>query len=201
MITAGDIIRVVFTWLLTNDDIAQNIFHFFVDSGTESSLTDLVDDVEDWLEAALAANYGSISDEMTLDLIDIYKYNTANEVFDLLTNGVATSVTGTSVAEMMPHGVAYMLERRTENPRSTARTYLAGVPENGVADGLITASTMPSLIDIAEGLTDDLITTSTAVLKAGTFSRATGSFNLATGTVRVPQEPAYQRRRKPGVGL
>jgi hypothetical protein len=201
MITVGDIIRVVFTYLMTGDDVAQNIFHFIVDSGTENDLAAFAGDVEQWLVDAISGNTGSISDELDLNRADIYKYNSGTGQFDLIIDAVYNNTLGSSVAEMMPHGVCYLLQRLTENPRSTAQCFFPGVPENGVADGLITASTLPTLIQIADGLTDNLVTTSAAVLIPGTFSRATATFNKVIGIVGVPQEPAYQRRRKPGVGL
>lgn len=199
-IASGDIIRAVFTWLLTNDDLAQNVFHFLVTSGSETDDADTTSTLIDWFEDALGTAPVAVVNDAELDAVDVYKWDATNDEFDPLTNETPCTFVGTDATEMMPHGISALLSRPTSDPRSTARTFLPGMSEGTQANGLWAAAHLTRLLDICDAMTDVATTTSGAVLTPGTFTLATETFNPVTGTFVVNSLPAYQRRRKPGVG-
>lgn len=201
MISLNDTIKVVLTWLLTGDDFAQNVFHFSIDGALPADDQAWLDLITAWVVAVFDTDDDVMSDECSLNEINISVLNQTTGEFDPAIQGVAGAFTGASTSTMLPHGTGPVLERFSTNPRSTGRCFLPGLPTGGQADGQISSGFLTSLLAVATRMATNYNGAGGAILVPRIFSRGTLATNAVTGAVRVSATPGYQRRRKPGVGL
>lgn len=201
MIGLNDVIRVVITWLLTNDDFAQNVLHFTVTGALPATEADWIPFIEEWVTQAFGAESDVMSDECDINEVNIAVLNQTTGEFDPVVEGAVSTFNGSSVSSMLPHGAAAVLERFTTNPRSTGRLFMPGLPSGGQADGQITSGFLADLVTVATRMASTYVGTGGVTLTPLTFTRSTGAVNVMNGNVRVSALPGYQRRRKPGVGL
>lgn len=201
MIALNDVIRVVITWLLTNDDFAQNVFHWTVTNALPADDQAWIDLIEEWVTQAYGAESDVMSDEVDINEVNISVLNQTTGEFDPVLEGATSGFSGASISTMLPHGAAAVMERFTSNPRSTGRMFMAGLPSGGQADGQITSGFLADLVTVATRMASTYVGTGGVTLTPLTYSRGTGSVNIMNGNVRVSALPGYQRRRKPGVGF
>lgn len=201
MIVLNDVIRVVITWLLTNDDFAQTVLHFTVTGALPADDQAWIDLITDWISDGFGAESDVMSDEVDINEVNIAVLNQGTGEFDPVLEGAASGFSGGSVSSMLPHGAAAVLERFTSNPRSTGRIFMPGLPSGGQADGQITAGFLADLVTVVTRFASTYAGTGGVTLTPLTYSRGTGTTNIMNGNVRVSALPGYQRRRKPGVGL
>jgi hypothetical protein len=155
--TVGDVLRFVLTWILDNETIIQQVWHYLHKSGGDQNYSVV-------LGAMVTSHTDAWNDhlvaEITEDLVgtqaDLYLYNPATGFFD----GVATSgqsMDGSAVGERMAHGVAALVKFPGVIQRYQGRKYIAGLTEGKVADSLIGTTTLANLALWAVDA-DDMVT-------------------------------------------
>lgn len=199
-IVTGDVVRAVFSWLLDNQTVVQQVWHYVKNSGTAEDAGDFMDDLEVHHETIYALGLDDlIPDDLVATAIEIYLWNTTTKLFD----GVATGThdqTGLSTGQWGAPGVCYLVNLLTDVGRYQGRKYVAGVIENSIADGVILSSSAATVgvWAVAQALpwssTDGNYT-------AGVFNEAAERFTQFNGNVVASTNPAYQRRRRAGVGI
>jgi hypothetical protein len=91
---------------------------------------------------------------------------------------------------------------QTTDPDVQGKKYVAGLSEGHCDDGLWQSGLVSALSDAAEDwLTAFVGAVSSADWQPGVWSPTRTNFYAATGSYAVPTIPAYQRRRKRGVGV
>lgn len=197
-----DIIRAVANYSMPSEVDAVNVWDWMRIDATEPAPDST--DIVDALAQALVAIYGEIEPNLS-DLVTVVSatnyrmgYTLGRWVATELLGIEAIGVQGDDVNEMLPHGVAGLLTFPTTVSKTRGRKFIAGLSENAVADGVWIASCLTNLLDMADTYMDDVIYDSVYVFRPVLLSTkgTVHNFNAysASGT------PAYQRRRKPGVG-
>ena len=201
-ITTGTILRVVATMLWTDGDLAQNVFNAVVTGGGSPwDDADIVDDAVAWVAAMYAIIVAVQSDEMDGSQVQVYEYDSVDADWDEVgSDAWAYNPTGTG--DQMPRGVAGLINAKSVDPDVSGKKYVPGLMETNADDGLWSAA----LITILANFADDWVTgfvggTSGADWAPGIWSPTQVNFRLMTGDVIIPTIPAYQRRRKQGVGV
>jgi hypothetical protein len=183
-------------------NIAQNVFNAVVTGGGSPwADADVVADALEWVEDMYAHIVTSLSDEIDGSQVQVYLYDSVDDDWDEV--GTTAWVFNPSGAtDQLPRGVAALINAKTQDPDVQGKKYVPGFTESSVADGLYTAGVITILGDFAdEWLTGFVGGTSAADWQPGVWSVVDTVFRFATGVSIIPTIPAYQRRRKRGVGV
>lgn len=199
-ITNGDIIKLTLEYLYPGAGTALNVFHYAY-LGADIDDATAVAALLDWADN----DWGDTWDNMaattaTLANAVFETVNVAGEILRDLGTEVIDRV-GTNGAEVLPAGVAGYLSANTATPGVRGSKYVPGFSETAVSEGVLTAATAAQMaqllldymatINVSPGNNFFPVVRSTKV--AG-FPRL-----LTAGTINLL--PAYQRRRKEGVGI
>lgn len=201
-ITVGDILRVVCTMVGSDSNIMQNVFNAVVTgSGGPFDDADVVSDLNDWLDDM----YGNISVYLpaALDPSEsiMYLYDSVDDDWDEIGSDVPT-FTSTGALAQLPRGVATLINAKTSDPDVNGKKYIPG-PTEGEWDGSTWGS--PYLTALAafalDWYTAFVGSASGATFTPSIWSPTRTNAYVLSGTFVIPTIPAYQRRRKPGVGI
>lgn len=198
----GDILRVVAVMVWDDGGIAQNVFNAIVSGGGGPyDDLDIVDDAEAWLDDMYANITARCPTELDGSEVRVYKYDTINDDWDEVGSGV-WGWNPTAVDSQLPRGVAALINAKTIDPDVNGKKYIAGFTELQNVEGLWDAGPLASLVlfavDWTTGFTGG---TSGATWDPGIWSVVNTALYLMSGTEIIPTIPAYQRRRKQGVGI
>lgn len=199
-IDTGDIVRVVLTYDQVNSSDAQNVFMFEAQSG-ENDDADILADWVYWAESVWGPDWVDFaSQDVTLVQVDVDTLNVDGTVKANI--GSATLAEQGSIAAD-PSGSAnagYILAA-TAVPKTRGSKYVPGPSELDTSDNLITGDALAdlallllTLVSLYEGDTTGL------QYLPGVLSRTLMRFEAFNETGYITDVPAYQRRRKRGVG-
>jgi hypothetical protein len=200
MADVGDIIRLVVEYSIPGASTVLNVFHWLiVDGGPDSP--DIIDDFEDWVTNVwgpdwtdLAASVASIIG-LALDIVDTEGHVLENIGAETL--AIAGGVGG----EIGVAAASAFMKADTALPKTRGTKYIPGLGEGNLTDGILTVETLG---DVALLFLDYISLYIGAVSGAryspGVVSRTLTEFIEFEGGGYFTDVPAYQRRRKPGVG-
>jgi hypothetical protein len=201
-IVVGDILRVVAVLSWLDGDIAQNVFNAVISgSGGPFDDADIVADALDWLDTMYANIVTQMSDEIDGSEIRLYIYDPIDDDWDEVGSD-AWSLNPSGVSDQLPRGVAQLVNCKTLDPDVNGKKYLPAPTEGIVTDGLFIAGAIADATDFAvDWVTGFTGATSGASWVPGVWSPTNTNFHPMSGTVILPTIPAYQRRRKRGIGI
>jgi len=200
MADVGDIIRLVVEYSIPGASTVLNVFHWLiVDGGPDNP--DIIDDFEDWVTNVwgpdwtdLAASVASIIG-LALDIVDTEGHVLENIGAETL--AIAGGVGG----EIGVAAASAFMKADTALPKTRGTKYIPGLGEGNLTDGILTVETLG---DVALLFLDYISLYIGAVSGAryspGVVSRTLTEFIEFEGGGYFTDVPAYQRRRKPGVG-
>jgi len=201
-VQVGDILRIVAAMVWDDAEVAQNVYNAVIGgSGGPYDDADIVDDALAWVQAMYANWLTHFSDELNGSQVQVYKYDSVDDDFDEV-GTVGWSFTPTGAADQLPRGVAGLVTCRTSDPDVQGKKYLPGLTEAAALDGIITVGTLAVMLDYA----DDWVTAfvggvSGASWIPGIWSPTRTNFFPCGDSYTANAIPAYQRRRKQGVGV
>lgn len=201
-VTAGDIIRVVATMLWTDGNVMQNVFNAVVTgAGAPWDDADIVKDGLDWVETMYANITSLVSDEVDGSQVVGYVYDSVDDDWDeLASDNWVWDPTG--AGEQLPRGVALLVNMRSTDPDVNGKKYIGGFGEGSSDQGLWIAGTVAAAILWAEDWNTSFIGSETgASWQPGIWSPTDTVFKAMSDTIIIPLIPAYQRRRKRGIGI
>lgn len=198
-ITNGDVIKMTLEYLYPGAGVAMNVFHY---AYLGADLTDsvAVAALVDWVETEWAPTWVDIA-STTATLANAV-FEVVNVDGDILVNlgTEILDIDGTVAGEVMPAAVSAYIAANTATPGVRGSKYVPGISETMADNGVFNAT---ALAQIAFLLLDYLDTVN--VSAGNNFFPVVRSTKLAgfprlltAGTLNTL--PAYQRRRKQGVG-
>lgn len=201
-VAVGDILRVVAVMKWLDGNIAQNVFNAeIVGTGGPFDALDIVDDAEAWLDNMYANLTADISDVLDGSELRVYVYDTINDDWDEVGSGV-WSWNPARATEQLPRGVAGLINAKTLDPDVNGKKYIAGFTETGTDAGLWSTAPLADMVLFALDWTIAFTGgTSGADWEPGVWSVVGNLIQPFSGTSIIPTIPAYQRRRKRGVGI
>lgn len=201
-VAANDVLRVVASLLWTDGNINQNVFNCQASGGGGPwADSDVIDDMEDWLDNMYANMVAQISDEIDGNEVLVYKWDAVGGDWDEV-GSQAWVWDPTNVTDQMPRGVAALLRLWTVDPDVQGKKYVPGITEGMATDGLITAASLVPLLAMAADWYAPFVgATSGATFTPGVWSVAGTVFRAAVDHIATSAIPAYQRRRKRTVGI
>lgn len=192
MASENDVIKVTATMSYIGQTI-QNVYHFGLGADQDDGF--VIADLADLLEGAYTNLLPNLVDLLDFQSISFYNLtedqNLGEYAWPSLTDGTATG-------EGLPTGVAGLVTFPTLAPKTRGRKFIAGISETFQADGVLVGTVLTNLLAFGADLLG---------VQVGGFG-TTGLWGVvnALGTFFALQEalstnvPAYQRRRKQGVG-
>lgn len=201
-ITSGDILRVVTTLLWTDGNIMQNVFNAVVTGvGSPWDDDDIVDDAVDWADTMYANHVADMSQACDGSQVQVYVYDPIDDDWDEVGSG-NWSFNPTGPVDQSPRGAAVLLNLKTTDPDVSGKKYLGGMKIGATVDGLYTAAIIANAILFGADWAGIFVgATSAADWTPGVWSVADTVFKAAGDTLITSFIPAYQRRRKRGVGV
>jgi len=200
MATVGEIVRTTLFHTLQGSSVAEMVFTHEVTAAdpTDSALLDVMEAFfstvwyPDWSDIASAectlvsGGVQILNGDGTVDR-DIGTF-LINDVGDVLTDNAAAGVAGFFYAP-------------TTLLKARGRKFVPGIAQARIENGVLNATTLAQLIVLAEDYLEPILEISSfASMIPGVLSRVTEAFVPFLDSVSVTDVPAYQRRRKPGVG-
>ena len=180
--------------------VAMNIYYMKTDFESPQAEADVLDACELWIEALYTTIDDHVSTLLSLGDLVVYEWDHIGTEWDNI-GSRTPSVTFAAVTDMLPHGVAAMVRGYTTEARTIGRKYLPGLDEASQEDGEWTAATLVKLALFGAAWSASEEISSGNNLFAGVFSTKDTIVKLLTGIYVVLTNPAYQRRRRPGVGM
>lgn len=201
-ITVGEILQIVAVIQWLDGDIMQNVFNAVVSgSGGPFTEADVVDDMEEWMDEVFANITGRVSDECDGSEVRVYVYDPIDDDWDEI--GTNAWVWDPSAAgEQLPRGVSSLINCKTADPDVNGKKYFGGFTETDSSDGLWDAAHLTAMgLTGLDWITAFVGSTSGADFTPGVWSPTRTNFLQMSGQIVIPTIPAYQRRRKQGVGI
>lgn len=200
-ITSGTVLRVVAQMLFPDSSVMQNVFNVVVtDLVTSDEEADVVIDIITWVEAMYDHLNAYIDSGVDADEVFVYEYDAIDDDWD----EVGTDVWADSFAAvggMSPHGVACLVLGRTIDPDVQGKKFIGGIQETSIAGSALAGLLITALANFGVEWFTPFAGTETGGTFAPVVWSPTGTVaKLMTGT-SVNGVAAYQRRRKPGVGI
>lgn len=201
-ITDGTVLRVVAQMLWTDGNINQNVFNCVVTgAGAPWDESDIVDDMEDWLDDMYANLTSTLSDELDGNSVTVYEWDSVDSDWDEV-GSQAWVWNPTNTGEQLPRGVAGLINLWTSDPDVQGKKYIPGFTEGNITDGLFNAGVLTTLLAFAlDWYTPFVGATSGGTFTPGIWSVASSVFKAAVDHYATSTIPAYQRRRKRNVGI
>ena len=196
------ILRVVWQMLLPDNVILQNVFYATFDNdGTSDIDADVVLDLVEWMESIFGNLAGSIDSDVVVQEMIAYIRDIVGGDWDEIGTGVP-AITPTATGAMAPHGVAALQHARTTNPDVSAHKYYGGLPDDSVLDSDLTTGILVNIVLAGSDWVTAFVGTDTGSgFTPGVWSPTKADFFSFNGVFVTNGQVAYQRRRKPGVGI
>lgn len=200
-ITDGTILRVVVSCLWTDGNLVQNIFNAVVTGGGSPwDDADIVADALAWANDLYANLTTFVTDEMDGSQVQVYEYDPVDDDWDEV-GSASFTWDPNQAGDYLPRGVAALLNVKTTDADVSGKKYVAGICDTHLTDGLWTSTVLAGLLAFGiDWYTGFAGGTSGATWTPGIWSVVGTVFKAAVSTLIIPTIPAYQRRRKRGIG-
>lgn len=201
-LSVGTILKAVAVLQWLDGDILQNVFNATIaGSGGPYDEEDVVDDMLEWIEDMFANMTTSNSDEIDGSEVRVYEYDSGDDDWDEV-GSTAWVYNPSATGDQLPRAVSMLINAKTTNPDVNGKKYLGAPTEGDVDDGLWNATILAQIALFAIDWTTPFTgTTSSADFQPIIWSPTKLTPFSMTGDVIIPTIPAYQRRRKQGVGI
>lgn len=199
-VTAGDIVKMVLEYAYPGAGTALNIFHFFY-GGEDVEDADLMDVMEvffrdEWGDhwAGLAPTNSSI-DQVEGLVVD----NAGLTIRDIGSRQIDKD--GDLASDVNAAAVSGYLQGNTIVPQVRGSKYIPGLAEESIAGGVFTVTALVDLLLLLGDYLIDIEIVPGSSLRPGVLSSKEGGFLSFESGGGLTDVPAYQRRRKIGVGI
>lgn len=195
----GEIIRGVLSYSHPAGSIAQNVFTWELQDEDVSD-AGILTAIEDWVDTEWDPIWSQSADSnVLLFLLEVDVLTTAGLVERNIGEAVLDDP-GLIAGDVTAAATSGFFQMDTERAKTYGRKYTPGIAQGAVDEGILDAATLALLLQMLIVATTDIDAGVAGILAAGVLSRVTSTFQEATGSGYATDVPAYQRRRKPGVG-
>lgn len=192
----GDVLRIGTSWIYDGAYQVANVWHALVTSGGAKDFADIIDDIQEYVDALYAEMDVFLHTLMVVDRISIANV-TQNLVFGSINYGVLAQ--GGGSGDPVAAGCCLLAWARTLKSRVQIRKYYGVCSENQMTLGLWIATIRTAAFTDMEYHVASNVMTDGLAMTGVAWSRLLSSYTLATG-VATAAEPTYQRRRRRGRG-
>lgn len=201
-VVANDVLRVVASFLWIDGDINQNVFNIRAPAaGGPWDDTDVVDDMEDWLDNMYANFVNIITEDVAGNEVIVYKWDAVGGDWDEV-GSQSWGFTPTYTASYLPKAVAALVRLWTTDPDVQGKKYIPGLTQGHNTDGLWLGSMLTALLAFGADWYLPFVGSATGVtFTPGIWSVVGSLFRAGVDHIAANAIPAYQRRRIRNVGI
>jgi len=201
-VTNNDILKVDVRYTVSGIGVTANIFQAQVFQVSPHTVTDAYATASmfDWIGRIYLPMVPHIVVTMTDPLVQVYKK--VGVFWNLIGSETPTNLDGESIGDPLPSGVALLTTVLTDTSKVQGKKYIGGLSETGITAGLWIATVLTAMGTSAVqwiAQFQDLADEETWYIP-GVYSTKAIAFKMFTSAYTVRSVPAYQRRRKSGVG-
>lgn len=198
-IEAGDILKIVLEYVYPGAGTALNIFHYVYAGGDEED-----EDILDAIEAFFTAEWGvSWQDLAAGDTeMDFFTAQTVDSA-GLVIRDVGSrllNIAGGLQGTVSPAANSSYMQANTSSPQVRGSKYIPGLAEDATAAGILEATAVVALTQMLADYVSQINLGPGNNLFPGVISSRLAGFTIFAGNGLINSIPAYQRRRKIGVG-
>lgn len=205
----NDIIQARIRYQLEGGSRCENVFHFVIEAAGGTTITDanLITAIGAWYDTVMNnletyISNGSGTPEILVD--EMQWTGTLWRIFRNIGYMMSPSTAFTSAGNPLPAGVAALLRLVPIYVKHAAKKFFGGFTVSALdTDGDWTGVFLTSLAAAGVAMLNTQAVVSTpagAVIRYIVLNHIVGTYNVPVEVV-TPLEPAYQRRRKEGVGV
>jgi hypothetical protein len=197
----GDTVRITLTFRLAQNTLAQNVFHWRLNSGGPVSNSAMVNEALAWVGDWGTKWAGMATTDSTLVALEVH--TVSGPGLTQFIGDAILNIIGLRPNKDLPQGDAAVMRARVSGSNGQARKFLAGISEDDQEAGIISALPLVQMLQMgqlwvsawtqAAGTTLDMT--------PGVYNVVVQAFREMAGGFFVNQIIGYQRRRKEGVGL
>lgn len=178
----------------------QNVFWFENDGIATGTDQLILDAFENWITTELAPPWSNLANNQAVMVeANVDEMTPVGEIFRPI-GQIILDYQGSVAGEVSPAAVSAWMGSRTEAPRSRGSKYLPGIDEQRIVNGELSQTAMLALAECLVAYLTRIDAGSNVILAPGCLNRVLEVFNQFIGSGSIESTPAYQRRRKPGVG-
>lgn len=195
-INVGDVLRVAGVMNIDGQYEITNVWHMLVEAAPNGAFLDNVADIQQYFDLLVATTDTFFTDNQFADHLEVQNVTTL-DVFGSIDWG--TFAQGGAAQQHTALGVCVFAWARTRRPRVQIRKYFGVFTENDLADGVWQAGVLGACnASMAVHVASQTLTNGLE-LQGVAWNRAASTYQLPINHTSSA-EPAYQRRRKRGVG-
>lgn len=199
MAIVGEIIRATLFYTSSNASVANNVFHWIVGVTTIPD-ADLLTLVDTWVDNDWGDHWSDTApNTSTLTDLAVKVMNTDGTVKRDI-GFTAPDIDGQDAATTDAVAVSGLIALGTGLPKQVGRKYVPFQTDQNITDGLFTAGSLAELVILLADWAAVLVDGGGGTLSPGLLSRSLEVFVGFSPAGAASSVPAYQRRRKPGVG-
>lgn len=200
MATVGEIVRCTLKYTSPNASEGQSVFHWII-GGLGAEDIAIVNTVRIFTEDQWADHWSALADaqsvlqDMVVQIVNLdgtVERNLADE--DI-------AISGTQPGGVAPAAASGLLAAPTSVPTAVGRKYVPYPSDDHIDGGAFDASAIANLVLLAFEWVQILSVAGGGNLTPGVIRRTAEAFEPFLNTANLETIPAYQRRRKPGVGI
>ncbi len=204
-LTQGDVLQIIQTWDCPLASKALNVWHLEMVSGVGADSDDVLAGILSQQQVAVSEVEAGLNDEFSVSLIEARLWDFTLHRFDGIGSIAGTLMVGTSVVDYNPHQVAGLGRIVTASARRQGRTFIPGLADDKIVDGILTAAFEADLADYLSNFVADISVTG-GLFQWCTFNVTPASpvyetTSLTTYTIIANSLPSTLGSRKVGVGL
>lgn len=192
----GDVVRLGATMIYDSTEEVANIYYLLITGGGDKTFAQADAGFQDWMDAVMETLDTELSDLMLADRISVANV-TQLTVFGNIPWGVFTQ--GGAAGEQTPSGACCLTFARTHKPRVQIRKYYGVFPVAALVDGEWDGGVTAACGAALDYHIQEHAMTNGMEMRGVAYNREFGTHEFAH-SVATRGEPAYQRRRKRGVG-
>lgn len=193
------IIKTVLRYTVPGASECLNVFtHRY--QGSDVPDSDILDAIEDWATNEWGDIWANLATGgTTLQDAHVTVESLAGEVLQDL-GYIALAIAGVTSGEVMPAAVALYLQLNTSTPGVYGRKYVPGIDEGFIDDGIFNSGGLVNAALLLLNYIQGLPVAGGGTMYSGVNSTKAGAFKSFQAGGLFSAIPAYQRRRKEGVG-
>jgi hypothetical protein len=199
MAADGEILRLTLEYTILGSSVPNNVFHFEIDSGAKTD-EDTLDDMFNYALDGWGFEWHNLASE-DAELIggNVDVMNLDGTVLRTLGDFDITTRQGQQAVNVGAAGASGLFVAPTAQPKSRGRKFVPGLVTTAYNDGLFGPATTALLLDLLTNYLATFVFNGTTY-NHGVLSTTLLQFLPFLGAATASDVPAYQRRRKPGVG-
>lgn len=194
-VAPNNVIRVTFNQRDAGGNLIQNVFHMRNDSGLTLDNATVLDDMHDWLSNMILQLDDIQVDSFDYESCRVYNVTTDEPVGEI---GFAGPPHGTLADDPMPSGVAALVTLDTGHKRALGKKFFGGLAETATTGGSFNGAFLADMAGVLAYLLG-VQSVNTHDYMPGSWRDVVNTFYPFISAV-ARAIPAYQRRRKTGVG-